>query len=110
MQKSIGITAIGLIITAGLLKVGAVPFAKWAASQYEFAAFLKAIYDLNPSMYDIINMSTIFPAIYISLCLGCSLLLAATVSTCFKKVFDIVSKVSQHAKSCFEKKSPVVVV
>lgn len=109
MQKSISTTAIGLIITAGLLKVGAIPFTKWAASKYEFSAFIKAIYDLNPPMYDIINMSAVIPAMYISLCHGCGLLVAAVVNACFQKIFDAVSKVSQYAKSYFEEKSPVVV-
>lgn len=99
MQKSIGITAIGLIITAGLLKVGAIPFTKWASANYEFFAFQFAIKELNPVMHEVVNMSAIFPAIYIAVCLGCGLLLANTVSTCSQKIFDIVSKYRNTSKA-----------
>ena len=102
MSKKITITALGLIITAGLLKVGAIPFTKWASANYEFFAFQFAIKELNPVMHEVVNMSAIFPAIYIAVCLGCGFLLACLVSSCFQKLSTVFSKRLQHHKCVFK--------
>lgn len=98
MSKKITITAIGLIITAGLLKVGAIPFAKWASANYEFFAFQFAINELNPVMHDVVNMSAVFPAIYIALCLGAGLLLACAMYVCSKVALCVSTKTFKYLR------------
>ena len=105
MTKNLSITALGLILGAALLKIWAIPFTKWASANYEFFAFQFAIKELNPVMHDVVNMSAIFPAIYIAGCLGCGLLLACLVSGCFLKFSDVVSKRLQY-QECAHKNVP----
>lgn len=92
MTKNLSITALGLILGAALLKIWAIPFTKWASANYEFFAWQFANKNVHPVAYDVVNMSAVFPAIYISLCLGCGLLLAYLVSICFQKIPAVFSK------------------
>ena len=96
MTKNLSTTALGLIFGAALLKIWAIPFTKWASANYEFFAFQFAINKLNPVIHDVVNMSAVFPAIYIALCLGAGLLLACAMYVCSKVALCVSTKTFKY--------------
>ena len=89
MSKQLRIIGVSLLISAALLKECSIPFAKWVVQSYEFNAFIAAIKNISPTS-PVLEMTAVFPAILILLCLGAGLLLAYVVDALFEKTLRSV--------------------